>query len=187
MISLSPDEVERRFSLLGLSNRFTEPEKESLKTIPLVDPKGRIFLFPTPKDCIGLNLLNLRQILGTDPQKQPCVFDHPWYLTEEFGLQNCEPGWHGLMMDVMPDSIAAPLNYVDSRALPAAIEVILMLFLHYLATHEQLLQRKHSWTRDHASLGRHVTVGAFGRNGVFISGHPPEYASRGLGTCLKVL
>jgi hypothetical protein len=58
-----------------------------------------------------------------------------------------------------------------------------MLFLHYLGTGEQLLNRKHTWCRDSASLGRRVTVGAFGRNGVFISAHPPTYTSHGLGVC----
>jgi hypothetical protein len=66
-----------------------------------------------------------------------------------------------------------------------AIEVVLMLFLHYEATKEQLLLRKHTWCADRASLGRQVTVGAFGRNGVFISGHPAGFASRGLGICAK--
>ena len=36
-------------------------------------------------------------------------------------------------------------------------------------------------------LGRHVTVGAFGRNGVFLSGHPSNFASQGLGVCPKVV
>jgi hypothetical protein len=69
--------------------------------------------------------------------------------------------------------------------LPRAIEVVLMLFLHYAGTGEQLLLKKHTWTSDEASLNRYVTVGAFGRNGVFISGHPADFSSRGLGICAK--
>jgi hypothetical protein len=61
-----------------------------------------------------------------------------------------------------------------------------MLFLHYAGTGEQLLFKKHSWCSDLASMGRRVTVGAFGRNGLFISGHPQNFASRGLGICAKV-
>jgi hypothetical protein len=61
-----------------------------------------------------------------------------------------------------------------------------MLFLHYAGTGEQLLQKKHTWCSDHASLNRSVTVGAFGRNGLFISGHPPDFASRGLGICARI-
>ncbi|HSU89065.1 MAG TPA: hypothetical protein VLL56_09530, partial [Terriglobia bacterium] len=76
----------------------------------------------------------------------------------------------------------------DSRLeLPAAIEVALMLFLHFAGTGEQLLQRKHTWCKDPASLGRFVTVGAFGRNGLFLSAHPGMYASRGLGICAKLI
>jgi len=70
--------------------------------------------------------------------------------------------------------------------MPLAVEVILMLFLHFLRTGEQLLLKKHSWCSDVASLNRHVTVGAFGRNGVFVSGHPANFSSQGLGVCAKV-
>jgi hypothetical protein len=104
---------------------------------------------------------------------------------------NCEAGWHAVMMDVLEGSIEQPLNYLDSLKdpdllLPSAIEIVLMLFLHYVGTGEQLLLKKHSWCSDLASLGRRATVGAFGRNGVFISGHPQNFASRGLGVCAKV-
>jgi hypothetical protein len=186
MISLSPDEVERRFALLGIPNRFSSEEKEALHTTSLVEHEGRILVFPTPTNHAGLNILNLRQIVGTNPTKQPSFFDHPWYLEERFGHLDCEPGWHALTMDVLTDSISKPINYSSSLRLPSAIEVVLMLFLHYAGTGEQLLLKKHTWTRDEATLGRFVTVGAFGRNGVFISGHPGDYASRGLGVCARI-
>ena len=186
MISLSPDEVERRFILLGIPNRFTAQEKQSLNTTSLVEHESRVFVFPTPADCTGLNVLKLREILGTNPAKQPSFFDHPWYLNEPFAGSNCVPGWHALTMDVLPDSISKPINYSSSLELPTAIEVVLMLFLHYAGAGEQLLLKKHTWTKDEATLGRFVTIGAFGRNGVFVSGHPPEYASRGLGVCAKM-
>ena len=70
--------------------------------------------------------------------------------------------------------------------LPSAIEIVLMVFLHYVGTREQLLQKKHTWCKDQASLDRFVTVGAFGRNGLFLSAHPGDYASRGLGICAKL-
>lgn len=186
MISLSPDEVERRFAVVGIPNRFTTQEKQSLSTTSLVEHAGRVLVFPTPRANAGLNILKLREICGTNPAKQPSFFDHPWYLDEAFARQDCEPGCHALTMDVLPESISKPVNYSSSLELPSAIEVVLMLFLHYVGTGEQLLLKKHSWTRDLATLGRSVTIGAFGRNGVFVSGHPGDYASRGLGICAKL-
>ena len=191
MISLSPDEVERRFALLGIPNRFMPQEKASLTT-NIVDIPGDVIAFPTPSDASGLNILNLRRILGTDPSKQPSFFDHPWYLEEPFGREDCLPGWHLLHSSVLPDSISQPIHYASSLRsrgleLPSAIEVALMLFLHYAGTGEQLLQKKHTWCSDQASMNRSVTVGAFGRNGLFISGHPPEFASRGLGICGRII
>jgi hypothetical protein len=191
MISLSAAEVERRFGLIGIPNRFEDAEKAQFDTTSIVDLPDDVIGFPTPKAKSGLNVLNLRNILGTDPSKQPSFFDHPWYLDEAFAKDDCEPGWHFIYKSVVPDSISQPIHYVSrlreqGLQLPSAIEIVLMLFLHYVGTGEQLLQKKHTWCRDQASLNRFVTVGAFGRNGVFLSGHPAEYASRGLGICPKL-
>jgi len=192
MISWPPDEVERRFALLGIPNRFTAKEKNELQTTKIVEPSGNIICFPTPEDNSGLNVLNLRSLLGTNPAQQPAFFDHPWYLDEAFAKVDCPPGWHCLYSEVLQDSVSQPVQYAPSLqsrrlTLPSAIEVILMLFLNYAGNREQLLQKKHTWCSDQASLGRWVTVGAFGRNGLFISGHPPEFASRGLGICGKII
>jgi len=192
MISLSPTEVERRFALMGIPNRFTGSERADFDTTPIVDATDVVIVFPTPRALSGLNILNLRKIVGTDPRKPPSFFDHPWYLEEPFAQQDCEPGWHFLCTNVLPDSVSQPIHYISSLRdsgleLPSAIEVVLMLFLHFAGTGEQLLQRKHTWCRDQASLDRFVTVGAFGRNGLFLSAHPGMYASRGLGICAKLM
>ena len=191
MISLSAIEVERRFALLGIPNRFSGQEQQQLETTSVVVLEDDVLGFPVPQENTGLNIRMLRKILGTNPSKQPSFFDHPWYLDEPFALVDCPPGWHFLQMQVLPDSISQPRNYersLESRAmeLPTAAEIALMLFLHYAGTGVQLLQKKHTWCKDRASLDRFVTLGAFGRNGLFVSGHPGEYASRGLGICAKV-
>ena len=191
MISLSSTEVERRFGVIGIPHRFTEAEKAEFDTTHIGDTGNEIIAFPTPRAKSGLNVLNLRKILGTDPSKQPSFFDHPWYLEEAFSREDCAAGWHFLHMNVLPDSISQPFHYVDSLhgqglTLPSAIEVILMVLLHFAGTGEQLLHKKHTWCSDAASLDRFVTVGAFGRNGLFLSAHPAIYASRGLGMCAKL-
>jgi hypothetical protein len=192
MISLSASEVERRFGLMGIPNRFTEAESTGLATTSIVDMPEGVIGFPIPQANSGLNILTLRKILGIDPSKPPSFFDHPWYLQEAFAQQDCDPGWHFLHASVVPDSISQPIHYAGRLSelglqLPSAIEVVLMLFLNYVGTGEQLLQKKHTWCKDQASLDRFVTVGAFGRNGLFISGHPGAFASRGLGICAKVM
>jgi len=191
MISLSPDEVERRFLALGIPHRFTPAEKEELATTNVVGLDERWFGFPVPRANQGLNILNLRHIRGTDPARIPSFFDHPWYLAEGFSVQDCEPGWRFLSMSVLPETVSQSLNDVRSTLgvgleIPSAIELALMLFLHYAGTGEHLLLKKHSWCRDSATLNRNVTVGAFGRNGLFVSAHPASYASRGLGCCVRM-
>jgi hypothetical protein len=191
MISLTPDEVERRFRSLGIPNRFSELEKRHLATTHIVVKEPGLMAFPVPSENVGLNILNLRRLLGTDPSKPPSFFDHPWYLEEPFAEQNCAAGWHHIYTNVLPDSVSRPVHYVGSLKnrgleLAAAVEVVLMLFLHYAGTGEQLLQKKHTWCKDRARSDRWVTVGAFGRNGLFISAHPPDFTSRGLGICPQI-
>jgi hypothetical protein len=191
MISLPAVEVERRFGILGIPNRFTPQEMADLATTDVV-LTGDVIAFPTPLANTGLNILQLRELLGADPRHPPSFFDHPWYLDESFAREDCPGGWHYLQTNVLPDSIAQPFDYANSlreRALelPSAVEVALMLFLHYAGTGEQLLQKKHTWCKERATMNRHVTVGAFGRNGLFVSGHPAEFSSRGLGICGKVI
>jgi hypothetical protein len=184
LICLSTADLTARLAKLGVPVGFTAEERKLFETTPVVESPHRIFAFPTPAGAEGLNLMNLRAKGGR-------IFDHPWYYDEAFMKADCAPGWHVIHMDVLPGSIEQPLDYVRSLdgsniVLPMAIEVTLMLFLHFTETGEQLLHKKHTWCSDTASLGRTVTVGAFGRNGLFISGHPAAWTSRGLGTCPKM-
>jgi hypothetical protein len=170
MISLTVDQVEQRLAAMGVACRFTPEERAAFATTPVVNRPERIFAFPTPMENTSLTINNVKSCVGSDPRHQPCIFDHPWYENEEFVQDQCPAGWHLLMMDVLPTSIQQPADYLRSSAsegleLPTSIEVVLMLFLHYVGTGEQLLLKKHTWCADTASLGRHVTVGAFGRNG----------------------
>jgi len=190
-ISLTTEQVEQHLGRLGVPSRFTPEEHLSYSTTPVVTSPHPFFQFPTPNSNSALTLSNIRTIVGTDPAHQPSFFDHPWYADEGFMQSPCPVGWHSIAMDVLPESVNQPIDYnrrllSDGLTLPMAIEVVLMLFLHYERTKQQLLLRKHTWCSDRASLGRHVTVGAFGRNGVFISGHPDGFASRGLGICGKL-
>ena len=190
-ISLTPADVERRLAVLGISCHFTPEECVCFATTPIVAEPRRVFGFPTPVDNGSLTLEQIRSCVGIDPRRQPSFFDHAWYRDEAFMQTRCAPGWHFLTMEVLADSIGQPINYLDSSTsaeltLPSAVEVVLMLFLHYVSSGEQLLLRKHTWCSDVASLNRHVTVGAFGRNGVFLSGHPANFSSQGLGVCTKV-
>jgi len=191
-ISLSPAQVEERLRAIGIECSFSAQEKADLATTPVVNRPERILAFPTPQENTPLSLSNIKRSVGSDPSRQPSVFEHPWYEKEEFFQRRCSPGWHFIMMDVIQGSIQQPVDYLRSSgtgglALPQAVEVVLMLFLHYAGTREQLLMKKHSWCSDSASMNRHVTVGAFGRNGVFISGHPANFASHGLGICAKIV
>ena len=191
-ICLTAEQVEQHLGALGIVCRFTPEERATFSTTPVVSRPERVFAFPTPAGNESLTISNIKTCVGGDPRHQPCIFDHPWYENEEFVQTRCPGGWHVLTMDVLPESIQQPVHYLRSSTvtgleLPLAVEVVLMLFLHFVGSGEQLLLKRHTWCGDTASLGRHVTVGAFGRNGVFLSGHPENFASQGLGVCGKLV
>jgi hypothetical protein len=190
-ISLTPAQVEQRLATLGIPCQFTDAEQVTLATTPVVSRAERVFGFPTPAAGSALTLSNIKNKVGVDPRHQPSFFEHPWYENESFMSTPCPSGWHFLTMEPISGSILQPVDYIRSLEgseveLPLAVEVVLMLFLHYVESREQLLLKKHTWCADTASLGRHVTVGAFGRNGVFVSGHPSNFASQGLGICGRI-
>src|SRR5262245_56697929 len=185
---LSATRVQEAFEKLALPFKFNEIELDELRAAPTGLPDSSVLCFPTPESNSGLNVLNLRKLMGVDPQHPPSFFDHPWYLPESFGHANCGPGWHVIETSVSPESLEQSFDWQRTAhppnvTLPTAVEFVWMLFLYYTVFGEQLLNRKHTWCADEASLGRFVTVGAFGRNGVFISSHPPAFSSRGLGLC----
>jgi len=190
-ISLTPEQVEERLQKLRIPSRFTTEEKSLYSTTPVIAAPYPVFGFPTPVDNSSLVLARIKDIVGTNPKQPPSFFDHPWYASEQFMEKACPVGWHFICSDVIPESIGQPLNYLSRLAqfgmeAPSAIEVVLMLFLHYADSGEQLLMRKHTWCADEAGIDSHVTAGAFGRNGLFLSVHPPGFASRGLGICGKI-
>jgi hypothetical protein len=190
-IWLTPLQVEERLATLGIPCRFSDAEHKTFATTPVVSRGERVFGFPTPADNSPLTLSNIKSKVGVDPKHLPSFFEHPWYEGEAFMSTPCPPGWHFLTMEPIPGSIQRPVDYSRSLGepnveLPLAVEVVLMLFLHYVGSREQLLLKKHTWCADTASLDRHVTVGAFGRNGVFVSGHPSNFASQGLGICGRI-
>jgi hypothetical protein len=189
-ISLTPAQVEERFEKLRIPGRFTLQEKQSYSTAPAVSSNYPLFGFPIPSENSDLTLSKIKELVGIDPKHQPAFFDHPWYAGQPFMEVPCPPGWHFISSDVLPETIGQPLNYASrfksgGLELPLAIEVVLMLFLHYADSGEQLLFRKHTWCADSAGIGN-VTAGAFGRNGLFLSVHPEGFASRGLGICGKI-
>ena len=175
---------------MGIRARFTQAEIESLNSDKVQNKQGFI-TFPTPEDHSALSILNLRKAVGTDPSQEPVFFDHPWYLEEPFGNVGCEPGWHSVAMAVTPDSVGQPIYYADSikgsrQYLASAAEVVLTLFLYFATTGKRLMVNKHTWTTDRTDNKRFVTIGAFGKKGLFVSSHEVGYSSRGLGICPRL-
>ena len=188
---LSPHDADNFFFNNEIPARFTADEIAFLEEHRPVAREGFVS-FPTPADSQHLSVLGLRDLLGVIPGSSPYIFfDHPWYLEEAFGNRPCGPGWHTIAGAPLATSFDRPVNYADvllneGLYLPHASEIILMLFLGLAIAGERFLLRKHTWTQDLTSNGRFVSVGAFGKKGLFVSSHEVGYQSRGLGICPAV-
>lgn len=185
---IPPSQVARFCKGNGIPAGFSDDELERLAaTRP--EPRQGFVSFPVPAANRHLSLLGLRAHLGTQPEDSPFVFfDHPWYLDEAFGSDPPLKGWHTIAAAPLEASLDQPVYFADGLVaggllLPRASEVALMLFLNLFANGDRLLLRKHTWTRDRTLQRRFVSVGAFGRKGLFVSSHEVGYKSRGLGIC----
>src|SRR5688572_11925234 len=113
-ISLTPAQVEQRLAALGIACHFTEAERVTLATTPVVSTAERLFGFPTPADGSALTLSNIKTKVGVNPRQQPSFFEHPWYENESFMSTPCPPGWHFLTMEPLSGSIHQPIDYLRS-------------------------------------------------------------------------
>src|SRR5215813_4346318 len=119
---VTPNQIEQIFHKWKLSLKFDDDEARQLSsTTPVVDPGGRVLGFPTPNANVGLNILNLRGLLGVDPLHPPSFFDHPWYLDQDFARKECSPGWHFINMDVKPGSLNKSHDYYHRHNLENSI------------------------------------------------------------------
>src|SRR5689334_398852 len=108
---LSAVRVQEAFLKLGLPFEFNDLEFEKFGTPPPRLPDASVLCFPTPESNSGLNLLNLRKLLGVDPRHPPSFFDHPWYLEEPFGQTNCPSGWHIIETAVGSESLERSFDW----------------------------------------------------------------------------
>ncbi len=129
---------------LRLRPRFTDDELKELAQIPFSEEvlreevevtKGNVLLFPThPK----ITLPFLREVFGTDPASQPCVFDNDWWLKEAgdpFRDRNLGLGWRLVRTRFEPDSTdqtwhdqekLVPDTHARTTALAAALAALLI-------------------------------------------------------------
>lgn len=130
----------------------------------------------------GVNLLWLRENFGTDPAKQPCMYNQDWYVKEAFASKCLDGAWHLIPRVVREEYRAERPETIEEtlrgESFPSAILCAFTFFSYWCATGgEQLWKHDFLWCddRDHNSdwiyVGRYEDPSGVNKNGFNIHRH----------------
>jgi len=173
---------------LRMRVRFTDEELEQLAQIPfsvevLREEKeatdGNVLLFPNhPK----VTLPFVRELFGTDPDSQPCVYNNDWWLGDRgdpFRDNSLPLGWRLIRTRFEPDSTSKTWDdqeklIPDTHVRTQALEVTQAGFLIYrLLDGKRILESDYAWCQEVHGDGDRVCVGDFDRDGWHVGAYHP--------------
>jgi hypothetical protein len=164
---LGTEEVKKYFGEL------TSEQQEAFSIIPF--PKETL---ESCKDThilvadIGLSIMDLKKL-----EKCKGLFrDQTWYEKYSFAKRTPEPSWRLIRKTSVENSLNK--SWEEQQALldhqtdevPLTRQIIYTIILHFLATGERLFRTSHVRTSDVDSLGDHVSVGEFDKDGLLVYG-----------------
>ena len=161
--------TERHFSL-----SFNAKQKKILATVPfspaVLQACSETHVLVA---CASLSLMDV-----WEKQRELCYAkSDPWYgqPSEQFGSRKVKVAWQLVRKDLVPGSTSK--TWDEQQALlsgdelvPSASVLAQAIFLHYLETKERLFQGIYARTSDVGSDGRHVYLGGFDEDGLFVDG-----------------
>jgi hypothetical protein len=119
----------------------------------------------TPRGDITINWL--RENMGVEPAKEPCMYNQDWYLKEDFAAKTSLDGkWHLIRKEVRedvrakrPEEIEATL---DHERFPSAVTCAFTFFAYGLLTKgEKLWNHDFLWCSDRDHNGDRIYVGRY--------------------------
>jgi hypothetical protein len=129
----------------------------------------------------GFTLVHMRDIFGTDPAREPCMYAQDWYLNEDFANAALDGQWHLIRKDVLEEARAKTPEDIESKlqgeTFPTAATAAFAFFAWYLIRGEVLWKHDFIWCsdRDHNGdrvyVGRYVDPDGVNKNGFNIHRH----------------
>jgi len=129
----------------------------------------------------GLSLREQRQMVGVDPNHQPCVYNNDWWLKQKedsWATKGVKPGWYLVCLEgrygsqtwqSQEESIQKEWGQDYDRADEHLMgEAYLSAFL---ITRERPLGNFYHWGKSLGSDGSRVGVGRFDRVGLYVDGY----------------
>jgi len=111
----------------------------------------------------GVNILELRNIFGLDPDKQePCFYNQDWYLKEDFVSRNIDLSWVLIRKEVIESSRARdPRELQMEVQFPIAVVCAYTFFVYRLVYKKTLWSYDFIWCSDTDHNGDRIYVGKY--------------------------
>lgn len=154
--------------------RNIHPEYEAQVTVPDI-PWSKDILEKLSKNYIlilgmpfwggaDINIRNLRNVFGTDPEvSEPCFYNQDWYINEDFIDESLDLGWYLVRKNVFDDSRAIDPNILIGHDIkfPSAILCCYTFFAFWFARGIRLWEYDFIWCQDKDHNGDRIYVGKY--------------------------
>lgn len=113
---------------------------------------------------IDVNIRNLRNVFGTDPEiSEPCFYNQDWYLNEKFIDETLDFRWYLVRKDVFDQSRAVDPNLLIENKVrfPSAILCCYTFFAFWFARGIKLWEYEFIWCNDKDHNGDRIYVGKY--------------------------
>jgi hypothetical protein len=125
--------------------------------------KTHVLVF-TPALPITINWL--RDRFGTDPAREPCMYNQDWYLKEDFAAKTELDGqWHLLRKEVLHDARAKEPGEIEvsvrGEQFASAVTYAFAFFAWWFLHGEALWKHDFLWCSDRDHNGDRIYVGRY--------------------------
>lgn len=111
-----------------------------------------------------VNIRNLRNVFGTDPEiSEPCFYNQDWYLNEKFIDETLNFRWYLVRKNVFDDSRAVDPDVLAEHDVkfPSAILCCYTFFAYWFARGIKLWEYDFIWCFDKDHNGDRIYVGKY--------------------------
>lgn len=117
--------------------------------------------------CIDFLTINwLREQFGTDPSREPCMYNQDWYIAEDFAAKTILDGkWHLIPKSVREDGRAQQPEAIEKslqgEQFATAVTYTFTFFAWWLLKGEVLWKHDFLWCSDKDHNGDRIYVGRY--------------------------
>ncbi len=126
--------------------------------------KNHILILGTKEmsDRTPLNILNLRNLFGTDSSQVPCFYNQDWYINEKFVKKTLQYDWYLVRKEIFLESRGVePESLLRNFNFPSAILVTYLFFVYWLLNNKILFETEYVWCEDLDENGDRIYVGRY--------------------------